>query len=77
MAGAVRLGISPGGHGCFPPTAVTSASAGVMINGKPAARVGRVSIHIRGGGEKLKGGIPPFGTALAANTLFNVIIHNY
>ncbi|OOF34600.1 PAAR domain-containing protein [Salinivibrio costicola] len=51
MPGAARLGDTAGGHGCFPPTAVTSASAGVMINGKPAARVGRVSIHIRGGSE--------------------------
>ncbi len=39
MPGAARLGDTAGGHGCFPPTALTSASAGVMINGLPAARL--------------------------------------
>jgi Uncharacterized conserved protein len=39
MPGAARLGDTAGGHGCFPPTLVTSASAGVMINGQPAARL--------------------------------------
>ncbi|WP_158075213.1 hypothetical protein [Salinivibrio kushneri] len=39
MPGAARLGDTAGGHGCFPPTAVTSASAGVMINGMPSSLI--------------------------------------
>ncbi len=38
MSGAARLGDMASGHGCFPPTPITSASSGVFINGIPAAR---------------------------------------
>lgn len=37
--GAARLGDTAGGHGCFPPTPIISASPNVFTNGIPAARV--------------------------------------
>ena len=40
MPKAARLGDSCAGHGCFPATPITSGSADVSINGKPAARQG-------------------------------------
>ncbi|MEH6578481.1 MAG: PAAR domain-containing protein [Amphritea sp.] len=40
MPKAARLGDSASGHGCFPPTQITSGSGDVLINGLPAARVG-------------------------------------
>ena len=40
MPGAARLGDIGSAHGCFAPTPIISASNGVFINGKPAARLG-------------------------------------
>ena len=40
MPGAVRLGDTSCGHGCFPGRANTSASTNVFINGRGAHRVG-------------------------------------
>jgi uncharacterized Zn-binding protein involved in type VI secretion len=40
MPGAVRLGDTCTGHGCFPSRANTSASSNVFANGKGAHRVG-------------------------------------
>ncbi|MEH6578925.1 MAG: type VI secretion system PAAR protein [Amphritea sp.] len=40
MPKAARLGDIASGHGCFPPTPITSGSGDVLINGIPAARVG-------------------------------------
>lgn len=40
MPGAVRLGDSSTGHGCYPPKSNTSASSDVIINGLGAHRVG-------------------------------------
>ncbi len=37
---AARLGDLGAGHGCFPPTPILSGSPDVLINGRPAARVG-------------------------------------
>jgi len=40
MAKAARLGDIGSGHGCFPPTPVTSGSGNVSTNGMPSARQG-------------------------------------
>ena len=40
MPKAARLGDIASGHGCFPPSPITSGSGDVFINGIPAARVG-------------------------------------
>jgi len=40
MAGAVRLGDTCTGHGCWPPRANIEASDNVFINGRGAHRVG-------------------------------------
>lgn len=37
---AARLGDMGAGHGCFPPTPIMAGSPDVLINGRPAARVG-------------------------------------
>ena len=37
---AARLGDIGAGHGCFPPTPIIAGSPDVLINGRPAARVG-------------------------------------
>jgi uncharacterized Zn-binding protein involved in type VI secretion len=40
MAAAARLGDSCSGHGCWPPRTGVSASNNVIINGRPAHKVG-------------------------------------
>lgn len=40
MPGAVRLGDSTTGHGCFPPTTLSSSSSNVLVNGIGAVKVG-------------------------------------
>lgn len=40
MPAAARKGDTASGHGCFPPSDITSASPDVEIDGIPAARVG-------------------------------------
>jgi len=37
---AARLGDIGSAHGCFPPTPIIGGSADIIINGRPAARVG-------------------------------------
>ncbi len=56
---AARLGDTASGHGCFPPTTITSGSDNVFINGKPAARVGD-SLGAHGCSD-----CPPHGRAIA------------
>ncbi|NQZ32451.1 MAG: PAAR domain-containing protein [Oceanospirillaceae bacterium] len=40
MPSAARASDSGSGHGCFPPTSITSGSGDVIIDGLPAARTG-------------------------------------
>lgn len=40
MPSAGRLGDNHTGHGCFPPTPCDKGSSNVIVNGKPAMRVG-------------------------------------
>ena len=62
MAKAARKGDVCSGHGCFPPTPVTSGSGDVFINGIPAARVDD-SAAAHGCGK-----CPPHGRSIAAGS---------
>ncbi len=62
MPKAARLGDIASGHGCFPPSPVTSASSDVFINGIPAARMGD-SCAVHGCKD-----CPPHGRNIAAGS---------
>lgn len=66
---AARLGDIGGGHGCFPPTPIIVGSPDVLINFRPAARLGdAVLLHACGN-------CPPHPRSISAGS-GNVLINN-